>query len=401
MLHDWQARGITVGNVVKLRTADIVQDQPHAGGNRAGRRRRFGNVRALPSKKFQASYTGPDGQRHNAPTTFQAKGDAEVWLSMQETKIIEHRWKPAPPTSSTITLADYADAWLRGRELKPRTRGEYRSLLDAKILPALGQKPLSALVPVDVRMWYAQLDPTTKTRRAHAYALLRTILGTAVTEELIDANPAHIRGAGGYKRQHQIRPASLAELTTITERMPARYRLMVLLASWCALRYGELAELRRSDVDLDAAEPVIRVRRAVTWPDGKPLVSTPKSEAGARDVAIPPHIIGAIAAHIAEHAQPGANGLLFPNTTGEQIHSGALYSVYRPARMAAGRPDLRWHDLRHSGAVWAAQSGATVAELMDRLGHSTPGMALRYQHVAEGRQAEIARRMSAMVEVKS
>lgn len=395
MLHGLHARGITVGNVVKLRTTEIVQEQLHAGGNRTGRRRRFGNVRTLPSKKFQASYTGPDGQRHNAPTTFQTKGDAEAWLSMQEASIIEHRWKPAAPTSSTITLAEYAETWLRDRELKPRTRGEYRSLLDTKILPALGQRPLNALLPVDVRMWYAALDPTTKTRRAHAYALLRTILGTAVTDELIEANPVHIRGAGGYKRQHQIRPASLAELTTITERMPPRYRLMVLLASWCALRYGEIAELRRSDIDLEGG--VIKVSRAVTWPDGKPFASTPKSEAGVRDVSVPPHIIGAIADHLVAHAQPGDNGLLFPNTTGEQIHSGALYSVYRPARAAAGRPDLRFHDLRHSGAVLAAQSGATVAELMDRLGHSTPGMALRYQHVAEGRQAEIARRMSAMV----
>jgi integrase len=383
-----------VGNVVKLRTQEVVQDRPHAGGNRRGRRRQFGNIRALPSKKFQASYTGPDGQRHNAPTTFQTRGDAEAWLAMQQSKIIEHRWKPTPPPSTMLTLDAYAATWLRGRELKARTRAEYARLLDTKILPSLGQKPLSALTPVDVRMWYAQLDPTRKTRRAHAYSLLRTILGTAVIEELIEANPAHIRGAGGYKRQHQIRLASLAELAAITEHMPPKYRLMVLLASWCALRYGELAELRRNDVDLDGA--VLRVRRAVTWPDGKPVVSTPKSEAGARDVAIPPHIIGAIATHLTEHAQPGANGLLFPNRSGEQIHSGALYSVYKPARAAAGRPDLRWHDLRHSGAVWAAQSGATIRELMERLGHSTPDMALRYQHVAEGRQAEIARRLSAM-----
>jgi hypothetical protein len=251
MLHG----GVTVRNVVKLRMQDVVQNRPHAGGNRTGRRRQFGNVRVLPSGKFQASYLGPDGERHNAPTTFQTKGDANTWLAMQQSKIIEHRWKPAPPPSSTLTLADYAETWLRGRELKPRTRAEYQRLLDTKILPQLGRKPLSAVTPVDVRMWYTQLDPTTKTRRAHAYALLRTILGTAVTEELIEANPAHIKGAGGYKRQHQIRPASLAELTTITEHMPARYRLMVLLASWCALRYGELAELRRSDIDLDGGVP--------------------------------------------------------------------------------------------------------------------------------------------------
>jgi integrase len=65
-----------------------------------------------------------------------------------------------------------------------------------------------------------------------------------------------------------------------------------------------------------------------------------------------------------------------------------------PAREAAGRPDLRFHDLRHTGAVLAAQTGATLAELMSRLGHSTPQAALRYQHAARGRDAEIAAKLS-------
>ena len=60
------------------------------------------------------------------------------------------------------------------------------------------------------------------------------------------------------------------------------------------------------------------------------------------------------------------------------------------ARDAAGRPDLRFHDLRHSGAVLAAATGATLAELMARLGHCTPQAAMRYQHVAAGRGREIA-----------
>ena len=64
------------------------------------------------------------------------------------------------------------------------------------------------------------------------------------------------------------------------------------------------------------------------------------------------------------------------------------------ARQAAGRPDLRFHDLRHTGAVLAAQTGATLAELMARLGHSTPGAALRYQHAAAGRDAQFAAALS-------
>ncbi len=46
----------------------------------------------------------------------------------------------------------------------------------------------------------------------------------------------------------------------------------------------------------------------------------------------------------------------------------------------------------------AAQAGATTRELMDRLGHTTSEMAMRSQHVADGRQAEIVRRLSEMAE---
>ena len=72
----------------------------------------------------------------------------------------------------------------------------------------------------------------------------------------------------------------------------------------------------------------------------------------------------------------------------------SLYAVYHPAREAAGRPDLRFHDLRHTGATLAAATGATLAELMRRLGHSTPDAAMLYQHAADDRDAAIAAALS-------
>jgi integrase len=67
-----------------------------------------------------------------------------------------------------------------------------------------------------------------------------------------------------------------------------------------------------------------------------------------------------------------------------------FHKSYRKVREAAGRPDLRFHDPRHTGAVLAATTGATLAELMQRLGHTTPGAAMRYQHAAGDRDAQIA-----------
>jgi len=70
--------------------------------------------------------------------------------------------------------------------------------------------------------------------------------------------------------------------------------------------------------------------------------------------------------------------------------ASTLNRHWNAARKAAGRPDLRWHDLRHTGATRAAQAGATTADLMARLGHSTIGAAMLYQHAAQDRDAQIA-----------
>ncbi len=255
---------------------------------------------------------------------------------------------------------------------------------------------MTAITPAAVREWNAKLRTSTgPTQRAHAYSQLRTILNTAVADEVIPANPCRVRGAGRSKRARKIEPATLGELEAIAAAMPARYRLMVLLAAWCALRFGELAELRRADIDV--RNGVVHVRRGVIRADGgERLVKGPKSEAGKRDVAIPPHLMPAVKAHLSGHVAPSRDALVFPAAGGGHMAPSALYAVYHPAREAAGRPDLRFHDLRHTGATLAAATGATLAELMARLGHSTVSAAMRYQHAAADRDKVIAAALSGL-----
>jgi integrase len=374
--------------------------------NKKGTKQGFGSLRTLPSGRIQARYTGPDKLSHTAPVTFETKGDAETWLATMRADIVRGLWRPRGK-GAPRTLADYAGDWLEYRNLKPRTRAHYKSLLAAKITPFLGSIPLKDITPETIRRWHAELTKDgTPTTTAHAYGLLRSILATAVTDDLIPANPAHIRGAGSSKRVKKIKPLALTELEKLVAAMPDRYKAMTLMAAWCGLRFGELTELRRGDVDLKNG--LIRVRRAVVHLDGKAIVGTPKSDAGIRDVAIPPHLLPLLKTHIKEHGQPGKQGLLFPSATGGHLAPSSLYGRpptkkragwgFYAARAAAGRKDLRWHDLRHGAAIMAAQSGATLAELMNRLGHSTPAAALRYQHAAQDRDMQIAKALSAMVD---
>ena len=365
---------------------------------RRKQREPFGRIRQLPSGRYQAAYIGPDLALHKAAATFQTIMDARAWLTAERRHIDAGTWiSPARRNRSpeVATLAVYAWAWLADRPLKPSTRELYTRLLNHRILPTLGNLPLRDIAPLTVRQWHTGMGSELPRRRAHAYSLLRTILAAAVTDDLIPSNPAHIYGAGSTNRVHQIKPATLTELETITANMPDRFRLMVLLAAWCALRFGELIELRRSDVDLKAGK--IAISRAAVRVGGAVVVGTPKSVAGVRVVSLPPHLTPVVRDHLATFAVWGKDGLLFPAASGGHLNRATFFAHWDRARRAAGRPDLRLHDLRHTGAVLAAQTGATLAELMARLGHSTPAMAMRYQHAAQDRDAQIARLLSEMI----
>jgi hypothetical protein len=103
-------------------------------------RRSFGRIRKLPSGRWQAAYIGPDLALHNSPTgTFDALMDAEAWLVDERRRIQAGTWV-APAVGNIAqkpaTLRAFAEAWLAGRQLKPRTVAFYRSLLDQKILPS-------------------------------------------------------------------------------------------------------------------------------------------------------------------------------------------------------------------------------------------------------------------------
>jgi len=363
-------------------------------------KRSFGAIRRLPSKRYQASYIGPDLARHVAPETFTAKVDAEGWIAAERRLVEWDEWiSPEVRRAKALhddaqTLRTYAMTWLPERVavrgLKPKTVSEYRRYLDRLIYPTLGELRLRDITPATVRAWVGTLNAKTPRINEHAYALLKTIFATAVQDELLDRNPCRERMRKPVR--HIGEPASLDELALLAAALPERLRLMIELAAWCALRFGEVAELRGGDIDLKNG--VIRVTRAVQWVDGKKIVAAPKADS-VRVVAFPPHLGEAIKDHLKTHAQWGEEGLLFPTTHGEQYRAPTFHQAYfRKAREAAGRPDLRFHDLRHTGATLAAASGATLAELMQRLGHTTVSAALAYQHAAQGSDKRIAAKLS-------
>ncbi len=294
-----------------------------------------------------------------------------------------------------MTLRAYSKGWLESRDLRPTTRAKYRHLLDRHILPAMGDTALAKLTPEQVRTWWAKLASEHPSTAAGGYLLLSTICRTAVDDERIARSPCKIKG-GATERATERPVATLGELSTATEACPAPYRLALLLAAWGQLRRGEILGLQRQDVDL--AQGTVTISR--NWcqvSDGSTVLGPPKTEAGVRVLAIPSNVVPAMKAHLDGLKHLGPDAWLFPSAAGKvPVSPRTLDRVWEIARQAIGRPDIRLHDLRHTGLTLSAATGASTAELMRRGGHSSPAAALRYQHATTDRDHVLADKLGAL-----
>lgn len=355
------------------------------------KRRQFGMVRKLPSNRFQASFVGTSGKRQYAPNTFKTKTDANRWLTLVEADLSRGTW--LDDRAASETFGNYARAVLRD---SPRIGVRWRETCERNMrlhLAPLLDVPLRALSPTLVREWHAAAlrGNGGRTSISQSYRFLRMVMNVALREGLIARNPCQIPGAGAVRAVE--RPvATPAQVVALVEAITPRYRTAVLIAAWCGLRRGEIAGLRVADVDL--TEHTITVRKNRVEPLHEPKAAhdkDPKTEAGRRTIAVPPHVVPVLRLHLDEYA---GGERLFVSRDGSPLRGNTLYQAFVRARRKAGLDELTFHDLRHTGQTLAAQTGATMADLMRRLGHSSMAAARRYLHAVDGRDREIAKALS-------
>ena len=364
-------------------------------------RRRFGRVRKLPSGRDQARYRGPDGIDRPAPRTFATRAEADRWLSLVEAEIVSGAWRD--PDAARISVERYVAAWIRQRPgLAPRTVELYQALYRRHIGPVLGSRLLGDLTPAHVRAWYAGMveSGTGRTTAAKAYRLLRAVLTTAVDDELIKRNPCKIKGAG-VERAPERPVATVAQVLELASVVPPRYRVLVLLAAFTSLRYGELAALRRRDIGPGAESVMVR-HTLVERQSGRVEFGPPKSEAGRRTVTVPAAIRGDVLRHLADFVDEGPDALVFTGERGGVLRRSNFHAAsgWSSAVAKIGLPGFHFHDLRHTGNFLASQSGASLADLMARMGHSSTRAARIYAHTTRQRDLVIADSLSVAIEAE-
>ena len=287
----------------------------------------------------------------------------------------------AEPEKPVPLFRDFVEGeWkeVRFDRCKPSTRRGYRWMLDARLLPAFGEKPLDRISSAEVRRWFDDFSRTAPGNANNALRLFRQIMNLAIARGHVDRNPA--RGIERNRRPALTRFLSREEVDRLHGALDraagkgVRQQadiIRLLLLTGC--RRGEIVGLRRSEVH------------------GDTLVLA-DSKTGPRKVPL-----GTEARHILDRQPRTESPFVFPSPLDPSRPRGGDLPLWYRVRKEAGIKDVRLHDLRHTHASHAVMNGVPVPVVSRLLGHSNTRMTLRYAHLGDRDIEQAAERVGRAV----
>ena len=317
-----------------------------------------------------------------------------MWLAQMETNIARGEW--VDPVRASIRLDEWVQQWLPSRkaDLRATSFARLESVLQGHVLPRFGDRRINSLGNREIRTWVAEMQGkglSAASIRKAVFAL-RAALAAAIADARITVNPAADIPLPA-EEIHEQRFLSRAEIDSLIEATDERYRVAVRLAALCGLRWGEVAGLRRSRVDVLRSR--IEVIETAVEIGGKITSGPPKTKGSRRVVPIARSVMAEIDKHLAEFVASEPDALLVTASSGGHMHRGTFArQVWRPAVKSAGLDPLRFHDLRHSYVSLLIAAGANVKAVATWAGHSSPVVTLsRYSHVFDDHAEDVADRM--------
>lgn len=334
--------------------------------------------------RYRVRYRTPD-KRQTDKRGFKTKRDAEAFANQLE--VDKRRGAYVAPAAGRVKLGEYAGEWLGSKHnLKPSTHARYRVVVDT-FIACHADVALADISRQLVRDWVAELSADHAPASVHkTIGVLRQVLAMAVADNRLVLNPVdgvELPAVGTVEQRF----LTLDQLHALAD-AAGKNRALVYVLGTCGLRFGEVAELRWRDVDLDKKS--ILVRRSVTLVDNKFVVGTPKGGKG-RTVSL--------SEFVGDLLTPGpADALVFPDTAGGHMRgtnvrrrwwSDAVTEAQlfpRIVKDAAGEKitvyEFKIHELRHTAASLAIQAGANIKSLQNMLGHESAALTLdRYGHL--------------------
>lgn len=345
---------------------------------------------------FQGRDPNTGKQKVHSKTIQGTKKDAQVYLN----KVLYERDRGSWVEPSTILVGDYLDRWVAEVDTSRATTREYNTWVIGKyIKPAIGGIQLGRLTAFDIQGLYNSLTSRglapSSVRRFHN--LLSSALRTAQRMGIAAKNPASDAILPKVKKtKMKVLDAEQARRFLIAAQSD-RYSVLWAVALETGMRPEEYLGLTWSDLDLK--EGIIMLQRVLHWlKDGSWRFEPPKSDAGCRRIRLSANLIDQLI-HLrqlqnAERQAMGTEWLafdfVFPAANGAPIRRENLTKRhFKPLLRAAGLPDIRLYDLRHTSATLLLLEGVHVKIVSERLGHADVTLTLNtYSHVLPDMQRD-------------
>lgn len=359
-----------------------------------------GSIYQRKDKRWVASFK-PEGEKR---IYLYGKTRKEAYDKLQ--KAIQEEKQGILAKGPDRKVGDYLKQWLE-TIVKPlrrkNTYRQYRSMVNAHLIPAFGEMALRKLTVQHIQVLYAEKLETGSSPATVAviHAILHKALENAVGWNLISRNvaesvtlPGIPRYEGRFLTQEEAR-----KLFTVAK--GTRLEVLLIVAITTGMRRGELLALRWDDVNLENG--TLRVERTMSRVAGSEYIeNAPKTKSSRRKIMLPGIAVKALREHCEKQGQERRSSgdvwqdrnLVFSGLNGRYWAPESMGYQFRKLLVEAGLPRMRFHDLRHSAASILLAMGVHPKVVQELLGHSTITVTMdRYSHLFPSMQNEARNKM--------
>ena len=353
----------------------------------------MGHVRRTDNGRWQARYRDPAGRER--ARNFTRKADAERFLVQIESEKMRGAW--VDPEAGRVKLGEFAERlYATTVPLKPKTRSGYRSLLDSRIIPYLGDLQLRQIDPILIREWVADLqdDGLSASRIRQARNVLHSVFNMAVDGAMVARNPVT-----GVKTPPVVSPPrsylNAEQVGRLARASEPPYDLLVLVLAYSGIRFGEAAALRRSRCDLDGSR--LDISESLAEVGGQLHFGTTKTHRQ-RTVVLPATIREKLRVHL-NTPDLAPDDLVFTSPQGGPLrYSNFRQRHWTAATEKAGLSGLEIHELRHTAVSLMINQGADPKLIQSQLGHASISITYDvYGHLFPDRLDELASQLDDLI----
>lgn len=313
---------------------------------------------------------------------------------------------------SKMTVGEWLDIWLDQYlgAIKPRTADSYRTIVNVHLNPAFGVTKLTALQTADIQALYTALlrqeKPLSPKSLRNLHGVLHKALQQAVELGYLRGNPSTPCKLPKVEKII-IRPLDGPQIKALMQAVQGhRFEFVYLVTLFTGMREGEVLGLKWDCVDFQSGTVLIGQQLQRKRGGNAEYVFMSPKNGKVRKVTPAPFVLDILRQQQVRQAQwqqeAGElwedSGLVFTNEIGQNLSPLSVYKSFKVFAAQIGCPDARFHDLRHSYAVAAIQSGDDIKTVQENLGHHTAAFTLDvYGHVTDQMRQASADRMQRFI----